>query len=67
MKGPEDIIEWTQIIIRRASTQDYDDTGLFTDDYDDEVFATLNRGVGRKHHPNSKQITQIYSRNKYKL
>ena len=21
---------------------DYDDTGLFTDDYDDEVFATLN-------------------------
>ena len=32
---------------------DYDDTGLFTDDYDDEVFATLNRGVGRKHHPNS--------------
>ena len=32
---------------------DYDDTGLYTDDYDDEVFATLNRGVGRKQHPNS--------------
>ena len=21
---------------------DYDDTGIYTDDYDDEVFATLN-------------------------
>ena len=42
---------------------DYDDTGLFTDDYDDEVFATLNRGVGRKHHTNSsRQIAKIYSR-----
>ena len=25
-----------------AQYSDYDDTGLFTDDYDDEVFATLN-------------------------
>ena len=32
---------------------DYDDTGIYTNDYDDEVFATLNRGVRGKHHPNS--------------
>ena len=40
-RGPEDTVEWTQVINKRASTQ-IDDTGLFTDDYDDEVFATLN-------------------------
>ena len=41
MKETEDTVEWILIIIRMAST-DYDDTGLFTDDYEDEVFATLN-------------------------
>ena len=27
---------------QKGQYSDYDDTGLFTDDYDDEVFATLN-------------------------
>ena len=42
---------------------DYDDTGIYTDDCDDEVFATLNRGVRGKHHPNSsRKFTKIHSR-----
>ena len=42
MKGPEDIVEWIQIINRRASTQIMMILVFFPDDYDNEVFATLN-------------------------
>ena len=42
MRGPEDTVEWTQDYQQKGQYSDYDDTGLFTDDYDDEVFATLN-------------------------
>ena len=42
---------------------DYDDTGLFTDDYDDEVFATLNSWRSWEKAPPKRlrQIAQIYS------
>ena len=40
MKGPEDTVEWTQIINRRASTQIMILVSLLMTD--DEVFATLN-------------------------
>ena len=37
----EDTVEWIDYH-QDGQYSDYDDTGLFTDDYDDKVFATLN-------------------------
>ena len=63
MKTPQGSVEWIQNTNQDGQYSDFDDTGTYTDDYDDQVFATLNRGVREKRYPySSRAFAKIHSR-----